>query len=423
MAAPRGTDDILPGAVEAWQAVEATMRELMRVFGFAEIRTPMFERTDLFQRGVGEDTDVVMKEMYTFTDRGDRSLTLRPEGTAGVVRAYLERGLHAGPQPAKLAYVSAPMFRYDRPQAGRSRQFHQMGVEVLGAASAAADAEVIAMARALIARTGLSEAAARLNSVGDATCRPIYRERLRAYYAPHLDELCPDCRVRFERSPLRLLDCKQPSCAPLIAGAPSTIDSLCEACAEHFAGVRALLEAAGVPFAVDPSIVRGLDYYTRTVFEIVHPTLGALCGGGRYDGLVEELGGAPTPAVGFALGVERLILAAQEAGKAPGAAAGPDVFIVCPAEDLRPAAFRLAMAWREAGLAAETDLASRSFRAQMRHADRLGARFTAVLGPDEAARAAVALRDMRSGEQEEVAQDAAAAWLLSRVRGATAAPA
>jgi histidyl-tRNA synthetase len=380
-----------------------------------EIRTPMFEHTDLFQRGVGEDTDVVAKEMYTFTDRGGRSVTLRPEGTAGVVRAYLEHGMHAGAQPAKLGYVSAPMFRYDRPEAGRTRQFHQMGVEVLGAASPMADAEAIAVAHSLIAETGLPESLVRLNSVGDSVCRPAYREKLRAYYAPHLDELCPDCRLRYERNPLRLLDCKEPSCAPLVAGAPSPLDSLCAECAEHFAGVQAFLTAAAVPFAVDASIVRGLDYYTRTVFEVVHPTLGALCGGGRYDGLVEELGGPATPAVGFALGVERLLLAAREAGVDGGAEAGPDVFLVCASEELRPEAFRMVTAWRAAGLAAETDLVGRSFRAQMRHADRLRARFAGVLGADEQARGTVALRDMASGAQEEVAAGEAAAWLQSRL--------
>lgn len=416
VAAPRGTEDILPGAIEAWQAVEATTRALFRAFGFIEVRTPLFEHTDLFQRGVGEDTDVVAKEMYTFTDRGGRSVTLRPEGTAGVVRAYLERGLHAGSQPAKLGYVSAPMFRYDRPEAGRSRQFHQMGVEVLGSASPMADAEVITLARSLIVRAGLAEATVRLNSVGDDACRPAYREKLRAHYAPHLDELCADCRVRYDRSPLRLLDCKKPSCQPLVLGAPSTLDALCAECAEHFAGVQAFLGAAEVPFAVDASIVRGLDYYTRTVFEVVHPALGALCGGGRYDGLVAELGGAPTPAVGFALGVERLILAVREAGGLVPAEAGPDVFIVCPTDDLRPAAFRLATSWRDAGLAAETDLVGRSFRAQMRHADRLKARYTAVLGQDEAARGTVALRDMASGAQEEVRAEASAAWLQAHLR-------
>lgn len=416
VAGPRGADDILPGTVEAWQRVEATMRSLLARYGFSEIRTPMFEHTDLFQRGVGEDTDVVAKEMYTFTDRGGRSVTLRPEGTAGVVRAWLEHGMHAGAQPTKLGYVSAPMFRYDRPEAGRYRQFHQMGVEVLGAASPMADAEVIAVAHALIADTGLKGAVARLNSVGDGACRPGYREALRRYYAPHLETLCADCRVRYERNPLRLLDCKKASCTPLVAGAPSTLDALCAECAEHFAGVQAFLAAADVPLEVDPGIVRGLDYYTRTVFEVAHPTLGALCGGGRYDGLVEELGGPPTPAVGFALGVERLLLAAREAGVERPAEGGVDVFLVCPSDDLRPDVFRTVMAWRGAGLMAEADLMGRSFRAQMRHADRIGARYAGVLGAEEKAHGTVSLRDMASGGQEEVPGGEAAAWLLARLR-------
>jgi histidyl-tRNA synthetase len=414
--APRGVADILPDTVAAWQTVEATTRRLFARFGFSEIRTPMFEHTDLFIRGVGEDTDIVAKEMYTFTDRGGRSVTLRPEGTAGVVRAYLERGLHAGPQPAKLGYVSAPMFRYDRPETGRYRQFHQMGVEVLGSGLPVADAEVVTLAQRLIEESGLTGATVRLNSVGDAVCRPEYRLRLRAYYEPHLSELCADCKVRYERNPLRLLDCKQPSCTPFIAGAPTVLDSLCDGCRAHLEGVQAFLTAAGVPYALDPTIVRGLDYYTRTVFEVVHPTLGALCGGGRYDNLVEQLGGPPTAAVGFALGVERLLLALREAGVEP-LVEPPTVFVVCAAETLQPEAFRLATAWREAGIAVEIDLMGRSFRAQMRQADRLQARYVAVLGPDEAARGAVSVRDMRTGNQEEVDATGVVAWLEAR-RGA-----
>ncbi len=414
IAAPRGTQDILPGSVESWQRLEATTRALLRRHGFREIRTPMFEHTDLFQRGVGEDTDVVAKEMYTFTDRGGRSVTLRPEGTAGVVRAYLEHGMQAGPQPVKLAYVSAPMFRYDRPEAGRYRQFHQMGVEILGAAAPMADAEAIAVARALLADSGLPDTRVHLNSVGDGACRPAYRDSLRAYYAPHLDELCAACRVRYERNPLRLLDCKEPDCTVLAASAPSPLDALCPPCREHLDGVRALLAVEGVPYEIDPGIVRGLDYYTRTVFEVVHPTLGALCGGGRYDGLVEELGGPATPAVGFALGVERLLLALAETAVVPAPPARPDVFLIAASDALRTDAARLVADWRAAGVAAETDLLGRSFRAQMRHADRLGAPFVAVLGADEALRGAVALRDMAAGNQEEVATDRVVAWLRER---------
>jgi histidyl-tRNA synthetase len=419
LTAPRGVADVLPQAAGAWQRLEAVARDVFRRYGFAEIRTPMFEATELFLRSVGEDTDIVAKEMYTFVDRGGRSVTLRPEGTAGVVRAYLEHGMNAGPQPVKLCYVSAPMFRYDRPEAGRYRQFHQMGVEVLGAAAPAADAEVIAAAHALIADAGLPDAAVRLNSVGDAACRPAYRERLRDHYRPHLEALCPDCRVRFDRNPLRLLDCKQPQCAPFIASAPTLADALCDACRAHLDEVQALLTAARIPFRLDPGIVRGLDYYTRTVFEVVHPTLGALCGGGRYDGLVEELGGPPTPAVGFALGVERLLLALGERGvEAPAQA--PEVFVACAAEELRQEAFRTAMAWRGQGVAAEVDLLGRSFRAQMRHADRLGARFVAVVGRSEVERGTVTVRDMGAGTQEEVEAAGAVAYLRQRLAPAGA---
>jgi histidyl-tRNA synthetase len=406
LAAPRGMPDILPPEVAQWRRVEAIARQVFSQAGFQEIRTPLVEATELFLRGVGEATDIVDKEMYTFVDRGGRSVTLRPEGTAGVVRAYLEHGMYAGPQPTKLSYVSAPMFRYDRPEAGRYRQFFQTGVEVLGAASPTADAEVVATAHRLIVEAGLGEATVRLNSVGDDACRPRYREALLAYYRPHLKELCPDCQVRYHRNPLRLLDCKEASCAPLVAAAPSILDALCSDCRAHLEGVEELLQAAGVPFQVDPRIVRGLDYYTRTVFEVVHPRLGAVCGGGRYDGLVEQLGGPPTPAVGFALGMERLLLALREAGvEVPSPS--PTVFLVCAAPELRPQAFALLTRWRAAGVWAEMDLADRSLRAQMRHADRLGVRYVAVYGPSEAQAGAITVREMATGTQTALPLDEA----------------
>ncbi len=415
VARPRGVDDLLPDAAGAWQRLDMLARSVCHRFGFHEIRTPVFEHTDLFLRGVGEDTDIVAKEMYTFPDRAGRSLTLRPEGTAGVVRAYLEGGLQAAPQPIKLFYASAPMFRYDRPAVGRYRQFHQTGVEVFGAASPAADAEVITLAHALFAEAGLTQAEVRLNSVGCPTCRPRYRERLLAYYRPHIDNLCADCRVRYERNPLRLLDCKVPSCARLAAGAPTVSEYLCEGCAAHFATLRELLSTADVPFTADPGIVRGLDYYTRTVFEVVSGDAGALCGGGRYDGLVETLGGPSVPAVGFAIGIERLLDALARAGGRAEPGEGPCVFVVCAGEGLLADTLRLTSRLRAAGVSAEFDLLGRGVRAQMKHADRIRARFVMVLGEEEAERRVVAIRDMRTGVQEDVAADAVAEWVKERV--------
>jgi histidyl-tRNA synthetase len=410
---PRGVEDVLPDEAAAWQRLEAVARELFRRFGFREIRTPIFEHTDLFLRGVGEDTDIVSKEMYTFVDRAGRSLTLRPEATAGVVRAFLEGGLQAAPQPVKLFYAAAPMFRYDRPAVGRYRQFHQTGVEVLGAAAPAADAEVVALAHAFLREAGVPNPLVRLNSIGCPVCRPRYRERLLAYYAPHADELCPDCRVRLARNPLRLLDCKVPEDARLAAGAPRAVDALCADCAAHFAGVQELLRAASVPFALDPGIVRGLDYYTRTVFEVVGEETGALLGGGRYDGLVETLGGPPTPAVGFALGMERLLAVLRRAGSAPEGKGGPDAFVASAEAAYAVQAFRLAARLRAAGFAAESDLVGRGLRAQLRHADRLGARFALVLGEGEAQQGMVSVRDMRTGAQQAVPLAELEAWLAA----------
>lgn len=405
IARPRGTNDILPDEAARWRRVEGLVHRTCLAHGYGEIRTPVFEHTGLFKRGVGADTDIVEKEMYTFQDRSQRSLTLRPEGTAPVVRAYLEGGLKAGPQPVKLYYVNSPMFRYDRPQAGRYRQFHQAGAEVFGTDDPAADAEVIALAVDILAGLGLRGMAVRLNSIGCPGCRPAYRERLRDHLRPRLDALCPDCRRRFEQNPLRLLDCKVDREA--LAGAPAVTDSLCHECVAHFARVRGYLEALGVDFELDAGIVRGLDYYTRTVFEVTHGGLGAqssLCGGGRYDGLVEAMGGPPTPAVGFALGVERLLLTLRQEGTGETAVPGPDVFVAAAGEGdaVRTAALVLAAQLRREGLAAEADLAGRSLKAQMKHAARIGARFAAVVGEDELAWGGVVLRDLTTGDQAEV---------------------
>ena len=314
--APRGTKDILPRDVEAWRYLERTMREICAQYGYLEIRTPVFEHTELFLRGIGETTDVVEKEMYTFTDRGERSLTLRPENTASAVRSYVENKMYADPAPTKLFYIG-PMFRYDRPQAGRYRQFHQFGVEALGVEGPNIDAEIILLAVQILQTLGLKDLKLKVNSVGCPKCRPLHREKLQEYFRPHLGEMCKDCQSRFDRNPLRLLDCKNPHDQELAAGAPSLEECLCEECKTHFEGLKELLTAAGVDYVVDHNLVRGLDYYTKTAFEIQYAPLGAqsaVCGGGRYDGLIEEIGGPATPGIGFAMGMERVLLAIERAG-------------------------------------------------------------------------------------------------------------
>lgn len=402
--APRGTRDILPGEVEKWQYLEGTIREHCRLYGYSEIRLPLFEHTELFQRGVGETTDIVEKEMYTFLDRGGRSLTLRPEATASTVRAYLEHNLYSGPQPAKFYYVG-PMFRYDRPQAGRYRQFWQFGVEAIGAADPTVDAEVILLALDLYAKLGLTDLTVELNSIGCPVCRQKYREALITYLGAHRGELCESCLGRLERNPLRVLDCKEEACRMVTKGAPGLRDSLCEECAEHFRKVQECLKAAGAKYILNLALVRGLDYYTKTVFEITWAGLGAqtaICGGGRYDGLVEECGGPPTPGVGFAMGLERLLLALEQAGISLPGKSLPEVFVAAVSPEDNLFAFDLLTALRREGIAGEKDYLGRSLRAQLKHANRLGVRQTVIIGGDEAARGAASLRDMTSGEQEEV---------------------
>ncbi|HEY8449629.1 MAG TPA: histidine--tRNA ligase [Bacillota bacterium] len=400
---PRGTNDILPDEAAQWQALERTIREVCRDFGYGEIRTPIFEHTELFARTAGEATDVVRKEMYTFLDRGDRSLTLRPEGTAAVVRAYLEHHLHARPQPVKLYYLSTPMFRYERPQAGRYRQHHQFGAEALGSADPALDAELITLPIELLRRLGLTGLAVKLNSIGCPVCRPGYLRALKAYFSPHLEALCADCRHRYELNPLRLLDCKVEGCRALRRDAPRILEHLCAECADHFRRLRGYLEALGIDYELEPTLVRGFDYYTKTVFEVVYGGLGAqdaVCGGGRYDGLVEALGGEPTPAIGFGLGMERLLLTLRAAGAEPPPPPPLAVFVASAGEETRRQAIELVYALRRRGVAADTDYGGRSLRSQMRFADRYPARFVAILGERELAAGEIPVRDMRSGEQQ-----------------------
>ena len=402
--APRGTKDILPDTVGDWNYVEGEIRELCRRFGYSEIRTPIFEHTELFQRGIGEGTDVVDKEMYTFTDRGERSITLRPENTASAVRAYLQNKLYAQSNLVKLFYIGS-MFRYDRPQAGRMREFHQFGVEALGEANPAVDAEVILLAMNLLEGLGLKDLELSINSVGCPKCRSKYRTMLQDFFRDKLEDLCEDCRSRFERSPLRILDCKKDSDKPYMADAPKITDCLCEECAEHFAKLKELLTSAGISFTHDPRLVRGLDYYTKTAFEIKYPPLGAqsaVAGGGRYDGLIEEMGGNPTPAVGFATGLERLLLALESQNLLPEKNRSVDAYVVALGETAQAEGFKLLNRLRQQGLSAAMDFAGRSMKAQMKQANKLGAKYSVILGEDEIAEGVVMLRSMEDSSQAKV---------------------
>ena len=402
--APRGTKDILPDTVGDWNYVEGEIRELCRRFGYSEIRTPIFEHTELFQRGIGEGTDVVDKEMYTFTDRGERSITLRPENTASAVRAYLQNKLYAQSNLVKLFYIGS-MFRYDRPQAGRMREFHQFGVEALGEANPAVDAEVILLAMNLLEGLGLKDLELSINSVGCPKCRSKYRTMLQDFFRDKLEDLCDDCRSRFERSPLRILDCKKDSDKPYMADAPKITDCLCEECAEHFAKLKELLTSAGISFTHDPRLVRGLDYYTKTAFEIKYPPLGAqsaVAGGGRYDGLIEEMGGNPTPAVGFATGLERLLLALESQNLLPEKNRSVDAYVVALGETAQAEGFKLLNSLRQQGLSAAMDFAGRSMKAQMKQANKLGAKYSVILGEDEIAEGVVMLRSMEDSSQAKV---------------------
>jgi histidyl-tRNA synthetase len=401
--AMRGTRDILPGEIEKWQTVETAASRISNRYGYREIRTPLFEATELFARGVGETTDVVQKEMYTFPDRKGRSLTLRPEGTAGVVRAIIEAGLAKPDRLHKLWYWG-PMFRYDRPQAGRYRQFYQWGAEVIGTESAWADVEIIVLLADYLEELGLTDLLIKLNSVGDATCRPIYQQKVRDALAPRRDELCPDCRERLEKNPLRVLDCKVPSCQKIVKNVPSVLDSLCDACQEHLGQVRKGLTASDLSFEMDPGLVRGLDYYARTAFEIHHGQLGAqsaVGGGGRYDGLFKVLGGPDVPAVGFSMGVERVLLALEQEGKVVSRAA-PLVYLARGA-GLSDEGFQLARELRHQ-VAVHVEYDEKSLGAQLRQADKLGARAALILGEDEVAAGEVTVKDLQSGEQKKVAR-------------------
>lgn len=401
---PRGTNDILPGEVEKWRYLEDHMRHICREYGYSEIRTPIFEHTELFLRGVGDTTDIVEKEMYTFIDRGNRSITLRPENTASVVRAYLEDKLYALPQPVKLYYIG-PMFRYDRPQAGRYRQFHQFGVEVFGSNDPAVDAEVMAMSMDLYRRLGLNNLELHINTVGCPQCRPVLIQKLKEYFHPHLGGLCRNCRERFAKNPMRILDCKETHCKDIGVDAPTTIDCLCPDCASHFAEVKKYLDTMDIAYQEDRRLVRGLDYYTHTAFEIVAPDIGAqssVGGGGRYNGLVEICGGPPVPGIGFALGMERIILAMERQGLSFGKAESAEVFIVTANQAASEEAVRLLTEIRLSGISADKDYMDRSLKAQMKYAGKTGVIYTVIIGEDEMKQGTVLVRNMRLGQQESV---------------------
>jgi histidyl-tRNA synthetase len=415
---PKGTQDLLPGAVERWQALEETLRGLCRRFNYREVRTPIFEQTELFRRGVGETSDVVEKEMYTFLDKGERSMTLRPEGTAGVVRAYVENKLYADPDVVKLYYIG-PMFRYEQPQAGRYRQFHQFGVEAIGSADPALDAEVIAFGYLIYKELGIRGVRVVLNSVGNGPVREAFRTKLQQFLAPMLDTLCKDCRSRYDRNPLRVLDCKIDR--DKFAGAPSILDHLDAECAAHFQSVQDYLRAMDIPYEIDATLVRGLDYYTHTAFEYKCEGIGAIDtvgGGGRYNGLVAQIGGEDRPGIGFGIGLERLLLVMEQQGLSPGTAPPIDVYFVAMGERADRMAAKLLYEVRAAGLAAEKDYMGRKMKSQLRSADRYGARYAAILGDEELDRGVVTLKRLDTGEQETVPIDSLTATIKSNDKGA-----
>ena len=400
----RGTQDVLPNDSYKWQHVEGVIRQVCDAFGYKEIRTPVFEHTELFARGVGDTTDVVQKEMYTFEDKGGRSITLRPEGTAGVARAILEHGLHNGALPLK-AYYFTSCYRYEKPQAGRLREFHQFGAELYGASEPYADAEMIMLADETLKMIGLDGIELQLNSIGCPECRAKYHAALKEYFSSHIDELCPTCRDRLERNPMRILDCKSPVCSGIAEGAPVILDYICDDCRAHFEKVQELLTSCGIKFSINPQIVRGLDYYSRTVFEFVSKDLGAqatVCGGGRYDGLTKQLSDTEIPAIGFAMGLERIMLILEKKQNILPDQKTCDIYIASMGDRGAHKAFELVSDLRQEGFYAECDMMGRSLKAQMKYADKIGARFSMVLGDNELDTNKAVLKNMTDGSKTEV---------------------
>ena len=402
--APKGTKDVLADQSVKWQYIENTFREICRRYGVREVRTPVFEHTELYQRGVGDTTDIVQKEMYTFEDHAGRSITLRPEGTAGVVRSYIENKRYAGVRPEKVFY-NIPCFRYERPQAGRLREFHQVGVEYFGSESMMADAEVITLAMDFFHELGVGELELRINSIGCPKCRAEYRKALQDFLRPHLDSLCDTCKSRFDRNPMRILDCKVPEDQRAVEGAPRMLDYLCEDCSNAFEELKINLSSVGIDYVVDSGIVRGLDYYTKTAFEIVTGTIGAqgtVCGGGRYDGLVEELGGPSTPGVGFGLGIERLMIVMEATGAYLPEDPPTDLFIAFVGEEAKKTAQKLAHDMRKQGFRVISDVAERNVKGQFKYADRVRSKYTVVIGEEEILSGELTLKNMESGDQTKI---------------------
>lgn len=400
----KGTKDVLPSEVYKNQYIEATCLTVAENFGYKEMRTPVFEHTELFQRGVGDTTDVVQKEMYTFDDKGGRSITLRPEGTAGAARSFLENGLSNEALPQKICYLTS-CYRYEKPQAGRLREFHQFGIECFGATSPLADAEMIALAKQIFDELGVKDLHLELNSIGCPTCRAEYHKALKEYFASRVDELCDTCRDRLDRNPMRILDCKSPVCSEIAKDAPVVLDYLCDECKEHFEKTKSYLDAMNIEYIVNPQIVRGLDYYTKTVFEFVADSIGAqgtVCGGGRYDGLIEELGGQHTPSLGFAMGLERLQLVMEAQGCEFPEPSRPDLFIVAMGDKATFKAVEIAKDMRDEGYSVVYDLNGRSLRAQMKYADKINAKYNVVIGDNEVETKSAVLKDMATGEQSNI---------------------
>ena len=403
----KGTEDVLPKDSYRWQFVEDVMRKESAAYGFKEIRTPVFEHTELFARGVGQTTDVVQKEMYTFDTKGGESVTLRPEGTAGAARAVLEHGLVNDSLPIKASYFVS-CYRYEKPQAGRLREFHQFGLECYGTQSPVADAELICAAQSIFDRLGIKQLRLEINSIGCPTCRAEYHKALKEYFYGYKDELCETCNSRLEKNPMRILDCKSPVCSKIAGGAPKITDYLCDECKEHFASVQKYLDAAGVEYTVNPTIVRGLDYYTKTAFEFVTTSIGAqgtVCGGGRYDGLIEELGGKHLPSLGFAMGIERLLMLMDKQGIEIPKPSTCDLYVAVMGESASLKSFEIIKAVRSCGLIAETDIVGRGLRAQMKYADKIGAKFSMVLGDNEIEQGKAVIKNMSNGEQTEIVLD------------------
>ncbi len=401
----KGTGDVLPFDAYKWHFIEKTAADVADRFGFKEIRTPVFERTELFERSVGDTTDVVQKEMYTFNDKGGRSITLRPEGTAGAVRSTLEHGLFNDALPTKAYYITS-CYRYEKPQSGRLREFHQFGVECIGAPSANADAEVIMLADSVIRSLGVSNISLEINSIGCPTCRAKYTAALKEYFGKYKDQLCETCQGRLDRNPMRILDCKSPVCKGIAENAPNILDYLCEECSEHFEKVKACLDECKIEYVINPKIVRGLDYYTKTVFEFVSNEIGAqgtVCAGGRYDGLAEEIGGPHLPSLGFAMGIERMILLMEKQGVRFPEDDAPELYIAPMGDKAAVEAVKLCNMVRNEGFSAITDYNSRGLKAQMKYANKIGAKFTLVLGDNELQAKSAKLKNMQSGEANEIA--------------------